>query len=194
MVKSDIMNIKKTLTIAIIALAIFSTITMASAGLFDFGDDSSIDDGQINGTIIDYKFRHSAVTTDAVTDSLVVGVVTYDGYVTIDLGDLPDEKLSEIENNLNNSKVKCNISTENFGAGEAAYGKDTPRIFYIDESNVEYSLKDNILNITFSYSNPEDAFGIEDDGSRDLNVVSGFMVIPTDGDDIQIKFILPKQK
>jgi hypothetical protein len=163
------MKIRKILAITLVLIAIFATLNVASAGLFDFlGGDSSSNDGPIGGEIKDSNVKYEMTTKIGIDKSgeiYYADMLDWDGDLEIELTNASDDQLSAIKEAIQNDTESINV-TLNYDTDLV----ENPDIPY--EST--FTLEDKILKVKFS--GDCDCESNEDSGS--FKVESGNITIP----------------
>lgn len=159
------MNYKKIFLAALIACIVLSSVSAVSAGLFDFGDDSS-NDGTITGTIKDSTGEYDMMTKIGIDENGEIAyyeMMDWDGSVEIELSGASDDQLAAIQEAIDND-TEMNV-TFNYDC-DAIKEPTTPY-----ETNM--TLEGNVLKIEFSGDyEPE-----SDVGYGSLKVTSGNITI-----------------
>jgi len=147
------MNSKKVLLVCVILIIAISSLSMASAGLFENNDNQGITsipveiiDSQLNYELIEAKIMEPGDNSFEQTGNY--SQVKYNGYLTINLtnsnGDnLTSDEIKTIKDTLDNKSNILRFTTSRF-------------TFNMECDDWNYTLDNNILNITFdaTYENP----------------------------------------
>ena len=151
------MNIKKILVISLALIMVTSSLSVASAGLFGFGEDDNavekqdirlgnITDSDISAISMSVEGGIAKVTNDGIdTSSADVGYnVEYS--VQVDISDLNDTSRKLLEEAIEEEETILDITFINLE-------NDNHTSFYGASSDVNYTIEDNILYIEGKSSN-----------------------------------------
>jgi hypothetical protein len=173
------MDFKKYLFVLLAFLVIVSTISVASAGLFDFlgGGDLTLN-GDLEEKTLKYSFENLDDSTflDG-TGFWSEGDMTYSGKLVIDLKDASDDDLNKLEESLKSDNITMNINTS-LNSSYLFY--DLSDVLEFDKNDVKYSLDGNKLNVEFDCIKPT-RFNIEKEFSDKFKVNEGNITIPDKG-------------